>query len=323
MGRRRTGSSGGRRVTAPHVACVGECMVELREAADGVLRRSHGGDTLNTAVYLARLGVAVDYVTALGDDGWSDEMVAQWRAEGVGTGLVRRVPGRLPGLYIIQTDAAGERRFLYWRDSAAARLLFELPDREALVRALAGFDLVYWSGITLSIYGAAGREALFAALRSVRARGGRVAFDTNFRARGWPDLALAAPLFRAAFTSADIVFASEEDLAQVFGADGEGELWRHAGEAERIVKLRRPAVRVTHAGEERVIEAAPVARIVDTTAAGDSFAAAYLARRLAGDGPEVAAQAGHRLAGAVVGHSGAIIPRDAMPGAVTSGSMTR
>ena len=106
--------------------------MELRELADGSLRRGFGGDTLNTAVYLARLGVAVDYVTALGDDGWSDEMVAAWAGEGIGTGLVQRVPGRLPGLYIIQTDAAGERRFLHWRESAAARLLFEVGDRAAL-----------------------------------------------------------------------------------------------------------------------------------------------------------------------------------------------
>ena len=100
-------------------------MVELREQPDGQLRRSYGGDTLNTAVYLARLGVAVDYVTALGDDAWSGEMLAGWEEEGIGTRLVYRLPGRLPGLYIIQTDPQGERRFLYWRDSAAARQLFD------------------------------------------------------------------------------------------------------------------------------------------------------------------------------------------------------
>src|SRR5881392_4089221 len=109
------------------VASIGECMIELKQAAGGLLSRGYGGDTLNTAVYLARLGVAVDYVTALGDDPLSGGMLAGWRAEGVGTGLVARVPGRLPGLYLIQTDPAGERRFLYWRDRAPARELFGLP----------------------------------------------------------------------------------------------------------------------------------------------------------------------------------------------------
>jgi 2-dehydro-3-deoxygluconokinase len=99
------------------IACIGECMVELREEADGRLSRAYGGDTLNTAVYLARLGASVDYTTVLGDDPWSDEMIAGWQAEGIGTELVVRLSGRLPGLHVIQTDASGERRFSYWRDS--------------------------------------------------------------------------------------------------------------------------------------------------------------------------------------------------------------
>ena len=295
------------------VACIGECMIELREQPDGTLTRAHGGDTLNTAVYLARLGVAVDYVTALGDDPWSDEMVRDWQAEGVGTALVERIAGRLPGLYIIQTDAAGERRFVYWRDSAAARSLFDLPGAPALVEALAGYDLLYFSGITLSIYGPSGRARLFAAVDAARARGGRFAFDTNFRPRGWPEPAVAQALYRQAFDRADIVLASVEDLALLFGAAGEAELRDHAAAAERVLKLQTPGVTVAADGVQTTVTAAPVERLVDTTAAGDSFAAAYLAARLGGAGAVQAAQAGHRLAGAVVGHPGAIIPRHAMP----------
>src|SRR5215468_3667251 len=100
------------------VACLGECMIELRQAQAGqgasLYSRSYGGDTLNTAVYLARLEVHVDYLTALGDDALSDEMIAAWTAEGVGTRRVLRLPGKLPGLYMIQTDARGERQFFHW-----------------------------------------------------------------------------------------------------------------------------------------------------------------------------------------------------------------
>ncbi len=67
------------------IASIGECMIELRQMPGGHLTRSFGGDTLNTAVYLARLGAEVDYVTALGDDPLSDEMIAGWQAEGIGT----------------------------------------------------------------------------------------------------------------------------------------------------------------------------------------------------------------------------------------------
>ncbi len=283
-------------------------MVELRERPDGLLARSHGGDTLNTAVYLARLGVAVDYVTALGDDGWSDEMLAHWQAEGIGTGLVHRLPGRLPGLYIIQTDPAGERRFRYWRDSAAARHVFDHLDPAAL----AAFDALYLSGITLSIYDDAARAVLFGALAAARARGAWVVFDTNFRPRGWPDRGLACALYDRMYAMADIVLASGEDLALLDREGGEAALMRHAATTEIVLKLDRPASRVVHGGADRLVQAGPVERVVDTTAAGDSFAAAYLAGRLRGDPPAVAARAGHDLAGLVVGHPGAIIPLSAM-----------
>lgn len=287
-------------------------MIELAEMADGRFARSYGGDTLNTALYLARLSVAVDYATALGDDAWSDELLACWRAEGVGTGLVARLPGRVPGLYIIQTDARGERRFSYWRDSAPARDLFTAREAAATVAALAGYDLLYASGITLSLYGEDGRQRLFETIDRARARGRRFAFDTNFRPRGWPDRDAAKAAYRAALARADILLASVEDLALLFGDDGE-RVFRDAAASERVLKLAEPACRVIGAGVDKVVHAPPVAKVVDTTAAGDSFAAAYLAARLAGWRPEDAARAGHRLAGIVVGHPGAIVPESAMP----------
>jgi 2-dehydro-3-deoxygluconokinase len=295
------------------VASIGECMIELSEAGNGLLQRSWGGDTLNTAVYLARLGVAVDYVTALGDDPLSDEMVAAWQAEGVGTARVVRVPGRLPGLYLISTDGAGQRRFDYWRDSAPARLLFDLPETGAIVDALVDYDLVYVSGISLALYGEAGRERLFGALDAARGRGGRIAFDTNFRARLWPDRAQARAAYRAALRRADTVMASTEDLAELFGDAGLAELPTQDSEVEVVLKLAEPGVRIFHRGTELAVPAPPVETVVDTTAAGDSFAAAYLAARLAGANPEAAARCGHSLAGTVVQHRGAIIPRSAMP----------
>ena len=288
-------------------------MIELREEADGRLSRGYGGDTLNTAIYLSRLGTPVDYVTALGDDGWSDELIAAWDAEGVGTGRVLRLPGRLPGLYIIQTDAKGERRFSYWRDTAAARLLFHAPEAESIVGALSAYEMIYLSGISLSLYGDNGRERLFAVLGEARANGRRVAFDTNFRPRGWPDRDIARAAFRQAFACADMVLASTEDLDLLFGDDGVNEVLAFSDRAEIVLKHPDLTCRVLTKGEDVVVPGKPAKDVVDTTAAGDSFAAAYLDARLSGQDPRSAAQAGHRLAGQVVRHRGAIIPREAMP----------
>lgn len=291
------------------VACIGECMVELREQRDGTLHRGYGGDTLNTAVYLARLGVPVSYVTALGDDPWSDEMVAGWQGEGVDTATVIRLPGRLPGLYLIQTDSAGERRFSYWRDSAAARLLFDHIDRAALET----FDVLYVSGITFSIYADHARSVLFDILTTVKARGGTVVFDTNFRPRGWPDRAVAQGIYDRMFALSDIILASSEDLELLFGEEGETRLLAHASGREIVLKRDTLASHVLAFGSRTEFVPEPVAKVVDTTAAGDSFAAAYIAARLRNQTPAAAARAGHRLAGIVVGYSGAIIPKSAMP----------
>ncbi len=296
------------------VACIGECMIELKQAGGGLYARGFGGDTLNTAVYLARLGVSVDYITALGDDPLSEEMVAFWQAEGVGTSKVARIPGKLPGLYLIATDGKGERRFFHWRESAAARSLLDLAETENLLHSLASFDLLYLSAITLSIFTGVARRRLLSALRQARERGTRVAFDTNFRARGWPDLETARRVFREAFETSDIVLASTEDLAPLYPSESADGLLAEIPSGEAVLKLNEPASLIRFDGSTQRIDAEPVtAPVVDTTAAGDSFAAAYLASRLSGAGPVESARAGHRLAGVVVCHPGAIIPRSAMP----------
>jgi 2-dehydro-3-deoxygluconokinase len=300
------------------VASIGECMIELKQAqgapAAGLYSRGFGGDTLNTSVYLARLGVAVDYITALGDDPLSEEMIALWREEGVGTAKVARLKGKLPGIYLIATDAGGERRFFHWRDTAAARSLLDLPETEAMLHSLASYDVVYLSAVTLSIYPESGRARLLAALRQARAHGARVVFDTNFRVRGWPDLDVARRIFRETFETSDIVLASTEDLLPLYPNESADGLLAEIPGEEVVLRLAEPKSIVRVAGTTHRVEAAPLsAPVVDTTAAGDSFSAAYIAARLAGRAPVEAARAGHRLAGRVVCHPGAVIPRSAMP----------
>ena len=296
------------------VACIGECMIELRQAPGGLYSRGFGGDTLNTAVYLARLGISTDYITALGDDPLSAEMIAGWQAEGVNTAKVARVPGKLPGLYMIETDAGGERKFFHWREAAAARLLMELPQTGVILNSLAAYHAVYFSAITLSIYSEEGRAKLFAALSRARQEGTRVAFDTNFRARGWPDLDVARRVFTQAFETADIALASTEDLLPLWPGENDEALLARVASREAVLKLAEPASIARVDGALGTVRAEPVTGpVVDTTAAGDSFAAAYLAARLTGADPIAAARAGHRLAGVVVCYPGAIIPREAMP----------
>jgi 2-dehydro-3-deoxygluconokinase len=296
------------------VACIGECMIELKQAEGGLYSRGYGGDTLNTSVYLARLGVEVDYITALGDDPMSDEMITGWAAEGIGTRRVARLKGKLPGVYMIATDEFGDRRFFHWRDSAAARSLMDLAETDEILDSLATYDVVYLSAVTLSIYSAQGRTKLIGALHRARKHGARIAFDTNFRIRGWPDPDVARAVFDEAFAASDMVLASTEDLLPLYPNETDAQLMQRVPCSEAVLKLLEPGSIVRFAGVSREVRAEPMTRpVVDTTAAGDSFSAAYIAARLVGAEPVEAARAGHRLGAVVVCYPGAIIPRSAMP----------
>jgi len=293
-------------------------MIELRQASDGLYSRGYGGDTLNTAVYLARLGIDVDYITALGDDGLSDEMIASWQAESVGTARVPRLKSKLPGIYMIETNEWGERRFFHWRDSAAARQLMDLPETDDILRSLADYEIVYFSAITLSIFNPEGRAKLLGALRRAREQGARIVFDTNFRARGWRDRDEVRGAFEEAFATSDIVLASTEDMLPVYPDETDEQLIQRVGSKEMILKLLDPGSIVSFEGGLHRVTPEPLTNpVVDTTAAGDSFAAAYVAARLGGADPIQSARAGHHLAGVVVCYPGAIIPHSAMPARAT------
>ena len=166
------------------IVSVGECMVELSGAGQGLWRQAFAGDTFNTAWYLRALMPAdaqVAYLTCVGQDAISQAMVDFIAGAGIGTGCISRHPTRAPGLYMIDLKD-GERSFTYWRDSSAARCLADDPDH--LARCLLGADLVYFSGITLAILTPDRRRDLLAALA---ASGARVAFDSNMRLRLWSD----------------------------------------------------------------------------------------------------------------------------------------
>lgn len=302
------------------IALFGECMIELRGQVFGAMQQSFGGDTLNTAIYLARLchnqDIQVSYATALGIDVFSDHMIAAWQAEGIDTSLVRLLSNHLPGLYAIQVDPSGERHFFYWRDTSTARSYFDAPNTplEEVIDDLSAF---YLSGISLAILPHQGRERLLATMARVRANGGMVAFDNNFRPRLWPNLIEARTLYDRAYALSDLVLITLDDEMTLRGETDTDRALAAVltlGVPEVVVKRGTQPTLVRIAGTPPA--AAPVEsvpRVVDTTAAGDSFAGAYLAMRLTGVPPVVAARAANRMAGVVIQHPGAIIPADAMP----------
>ena len=303
------------------MAAIGECMLELSECAthhdQPLLQLGYGGDTLNTALYAARLGVTTHYVTALGDDPRSAWLIGQWQQEGIATQWVYTLAGRQPGLYWITTDQQGERFFAYWRGESAARNLFIDEARvAALTEQLAAVGLVYFTGITLSLYELNSLHRFWQMLEALRDRGVILVFDGNYRPKGWQYSREARAAFSQAYRLCHIALPTYDDEVMLFSDTSEqATLDRLAAQGLQEVVLKRGprGCLVLAEGKCNEVLATPCPKPMDTTAAGDSFNAAYLAARMTGNDPIVAARAGNTLAGTVIQHRGAIIPPSAMP----------
>lgn len=286
------------------VAAVGEAMIELSlqgNTADvGV-----AGDSLNTAIYLKRAapGIAVDYVTCLGDDPFSDQIEAFIASQSIGTTQCRRIANKSPGLYAITTTDEGERSFTYWRSASAARDLFQSGNGYDF-SVLTDYDLVYLSGISVAILPQAARTALLQWLSETPVR---LAYDSNYRPRLWEDVQTARAVTEALWQRADICLPSIDDEMALFDESADeviARFQRYRG----IGALKRGSDGPVSLGAHVDQVYTPAPRVVDTTAAGDSFNGGYLATLLSGHTQAEALLSGHACAARVVQFRGAIVP---------------
>ena len=316
------------------IAAVGECMIERAEmgtdfkhapacskqgSVPGVPRK-YSGDTLNTLTYMARLldqgRAELFYVTAVGMDAGSAAMLAAWEEEGINTAFVRRFRDKLPGSYTISTGPDGERRFSYDRDESAARELFRDDYAESLSGSLKGLKLLYLSGISVAILPPHDRESLLNLLQTLRRAGVIIVYDPNYRAVLWASPGEAREWTGRVYQETDVAMPGFDDEKALFNdATPEHACKRLAdlGIAEVVVK-NGPAPCTVATGQAASLFPVTVQeRVVDTTAAGDSFNAAYISSRLCGCDVAASVRAGHNLAGAVIRYPGAIIPLGGTP----------
>jgi 2-dehydro-3-deoxygluconokinase len=309
----RPGEPHGETRERTRVVAIGDVMVELARGSDGRFGIGCSGDAFNTAIYLARAGIEVAFSTALGDDTYSDGILALAAAENVRRDLILRVRGRMPGLCLVDNDAGGKRRQHHWGDGAPARDLFELSEWPHIAAGLVGARLVYFTGITLSLYSNVGLGRFLAALEMARKAGARIAFDGNFRPRGWKgDVGRARTVFLEALKRVDLALPTFDDEAILWGdpsPEATVERLQAFGIPEVVVKNGPNSALVAAGGKREHVPVPEVVEVVDAMAAGDGFNAGYLAARLQGTAPLDAATLAHRLAAQVIRHPGAIMPR--------------
>lgn len=306
-------------MTTLNIAVIGECMIELQKSGE-FLSQKFGGDTLNTALYLARLTknspVKTSYITALGIEDFSQNMLTNWQDEGIETEHILRLEDKQPGMYYIETDTNGERSFFYWRNDAAAKYMFDQPNSAQLIESLSQFDAIYLSGITLAILTEHGRQQLFELLSQVKANGGKVIFDNNYRPKLWNARDDAQDAYLKVLSYTNIALLTFDDEQDLFGDEAIEQCIARTqaqGVQEIVIKRGSEDCVVVEGGQMLYVPPQLVDNIVDTTAAGDSFSAGYLAKRLNGHSTQDSALSGHQVAGTVIQYQGAIIPTHAMP----------
>ncbi len=302
------------------IALIGEGMVELQEISTDVTKQTFGGDTLNTAIYCARLArdlpLKIDYLTALGTDTFSGKMISFWEQEGIGSELTLREQGKMPGLYYIELDDRGERVFHYWRSAAAVKKCFEYPASGDILNKLIDYDGIYLSGISLAVLTPTSRAILFAKLNELADNGVSIYFDCNYRPHLWASRELAIEEYNKLYSISNIVFLTTEEADILLdGARGNNVHTKlnDMGAREIVLKNGNRPCTIFSDNKFFEVEAETVQNVIDTTAAGDSFSAVYLVARLFGCSPAIAAKMAHKTAAYVIRHRGAVAPVDNMP----------
>lgn len=297
-------------------------MVELRAIDDNTMEQSFAGDVYNSAVYLQRCfpGIKAGMVTAVGTDALSEKMIQKFHHESLDTTFVFQHKDKVPGLYLIKTDAVGERSFTYWRSDAAARYLMDFLSDDVAGLFKTG-DALFISGISLAVITPTARSALWSLLQQLKSRGVTLIFDPNYRARLWSSTDEAITAFQRAFQLADIALPGVEDLEVLFGisnAEAAIEYCQSFGIREIVVKNGPESVLTYANGQLQKHPITPVTKVVDTTSAGDAFNGVYLGARIQNRSISDAVQLAATAAGTVIQHPGAIAPAAAFRAAMAT-----
>jgi len=289
---------------------IGECMVELSQTDDGLLRKSFAGDVFNTLWY-ARAGLDDGWITrlssAVGTDAISTEMLAFIERADIDTSAIQRLENRRPGLYMIHLDE-GERSFSYWRETSAARLL--AADPKKLAETIDAASAVYFSGITLAILPLADALSLIDCLNHARSQGKTIAFDSNIRPALWQSVEQMKRLMQLAAAASTICLPSCDDERKAFGdTSSQAVLERYASAGADMIVLKDGFGDVLVKSGQGVSQyhTHHIANPVDTTGAGDSFNGAFLAEFVQSANIAKSVQAGQECAAKVIQHHGALV----------------
>ena len=301
---------------AQHII-VGECMVEMSSRGDNLYYQTFAGDTFNTAVYFKRCNPTeqVAYWTAVGDDNISQQWRSLLASEQLDPWMVQSSADCTLGLYMIDTDASGERSFAYWRSNSAARQVMSLSQATMADPRFSQAKSLFLSGISLAILSDDDKQLLLDQVSRLKQQGCLIIFDPNYRPRLWRSVEHARLWTDRAYALADIAFPGCDDHRQLYNHQSLSDVQLHVramGVQEIVIKNGEHGIQIFSQGQHSIVPAHKVDKVIDTTAAGDAFNGGYLAARFAGHSEQSSASFAAKVAAYVIGFRGAIVDKRAM-----------
>lgn len=251
------------------VGPVNASVFEKGSQAMEMSEMAFGGDALNEAVALSRLGISVELVSKVGKDEAGERVLHFLEKSGVDTGRVLREEGLTTGMNVVLVDDAGERHFLTNPNSSLRKLV--LTDIEPHVEEMA--DIISFASIFVSpLLDIEAMETLF---RLIKSKQGRVLVADMTKAKNGERL----EDLKGMLQHLDYILANEAEAALLTGVKDVHENARllvEAGVPCAVIKLGRRGCLICTKEVCLEIPAYPVEKVVDTTGAGDCFAAGFL-----------------------------------------------
>jgi len=297
-----------------NIIVMGECMVEFGRVGKGDLyKKSFAGDVFNTCIYIKRTvkdQANVKFLTAVGNDENSNEMLAMMKQESLDSSLVYRSATAQMGLYLINVDNEGERSFTYWRETSAAKQVVRFLNDNVSNEQFGQTDLFFFSGISIAILSESDRQKVWRFIFKLKASGTKIVFDPNYRPTLWTSVNETRAAYATAFELADIALPGVDDHMVIYNAKNAEDVANFLEKFsidEIIIKNGSQGMLVSVNGERSYIDVDPVKNVVDTTSAGDAFNGAYLSARLLGKSAEHSAKFAAKVSACVIQHKGAIV----------------
>ncbi|MCL5066375.1 MAG: 5-dehydro-2-deoxygluconokinase [Firmicutes bacterium] len=268
-------------MASPVVYTLGRCIVDLYGEETGVeFEQVHrfakyvGGSAANTAVGLARLGLATGLISRVGEDRFGRYLLAALAEEGVDARMVGRDPVLPTGLAFAALKPPEDSDVVFYGNPNANQGV-SIQDLDWSAIASAKYLVVGGTALAAS----PAREAVLMAMAHHRRTGGMNLLDVDWRPMFWSDPGTADFYYHLALQYTDVVLANAPELALVGGsADARQSAMALKAEGVREVVAKQGAQGVRHFGPdgECQIPALQVS-VVNTLGAGDGFAAGLVA----------------------------------------------